>query len=48
MKPSNCPNNRDHLNRPTATGRFDEGMANLAAALPAPADGVEEPEIRNG
>ena len=36
------------FHRPTATGRFDEGMANLAAALPAPADGVEEPEIRNG
>ena len=36
------------FHRPTASGRFGEGVAHLAAALPAPADGVEEPELCNG
>lgn len=36
------------FHRPTASGRFGEGVAHLAAALPAPADGGEEPELCNG
>ena len=36
------------FHRPTVAGRFGEGVAHLAATLPAPADGVEEPGLRSG
>ena len=36
------------FHRPTAAGRFDEGVAHLAAALRASAGGVQETGLRNG